>query len=63
VFHTSIWEGLELCLGGLSPPKPPVATELVHCGSPTANSRTSDAEIAITATLNTAIAISTAVDE
>ena len=23
VFHISIWGGLELCLGGLSPPKPP----------------------------------------
>ena len=23
VFHVSIWEGLELCLGGLSPQKPP----------------------------------------
>jgi len=23
VFHISIWGELELCLGGLSPPKPP----------------------------------------
>jgi len=23
VFHVSIWGGLELCLGGLGPPKPP----------------------------------------
>jgi len=23
VFHVPIWGGLELCLGGLSPPKPP----------------------------------------
>ena len=23
MFHISIWGGLELCLGGLSPPKPP----------------------------------------
>jgi len=37
-------------------------TSLVHCDNPTANSSTSDAEIAITATLNVAIAISTAVD-
>ena len=28
VFHVSTWGGLELCLGGLSPPKPPVATGL-----------------------------------
>jgi len=34
-----------------------------HCDSPTANSSTHDAEIGITATLNTAIAISTAVDD
>jgi len=42
VFHTSIWGCLELCLGGLSSPKPPipVATGLVHCDSPTANSST-----------------------
>jgi len=26
VYHVSIWGGLELCLGELSPPKPPVAT-------------------------------------
>jgi len=24
VFHVSIWGGLELCLEGLSPPKPPL---------------------------------------
>jgi len=29
VFHISIWGGLELCLGGLSPPKPPVTTGLL----------------------------------
>jgi len=29
VLRISIWEGLELCLGGLSPPKPPVATGLI----------------------------------
>jgi len=32
VFHISIWGGLVLCLGGLSPPKPPpVATVQVRC--------------------------------
>jgi len=30
VFHTSILGGLELRLGGLSPPKPPVATGLLN---------------------------------
>jgi len=29
VFQISIWGVLELCLGGLCPPKPPVATGLV----------------------------------
>jgi len=29
VFHISIWRCLELCLGGLSPPKKPVATGLI----------------------------------
>jgi len=28
VFHVSIWGGLELCLGGLAPRIPPVATGL-----------------------------------
>jgi len=23
VFHISVWGGLDLCLAGLSPPKPP----------------------------------------
>jgi len=30
VFHVSIWGGFELCFGGISPPKPPVATGLGH---------------------------------
>jgi len=28
VFHVSIWGGLKLCLGGISPPMPLVATGL-----------------------------------
>jgi len=28
VFHISVWWGLELCLGGISPPQPPVAMGL-----------------------------------
>jgi len=31
VFNVSIWGGLEICLGGLSPQKPPVATGLTQC--------------------------------
>jgi len=30
VFHISIWMSLELCLGRLSPLKPPVATGLIE---------------------------------
>ena len=30
MFHISIWVSLELCLGRLSPLKPPVATELIE---------------------------------
>jgi len=29
VLHISIWGGLGALFGGLSPPKPPVATELI----------------------------------
>ena len=28
MLHISIWGGLELCSGGLNPPKPPVASGL-----------------------------------
>jgi len=30
VFQISVWGDLELCLGGLSPPKPPVTTGLLQ---------------------------------
>ena len=30
MFRISVWTGLDLCLGGVSPPKPPVATGLIR---------------------------------